>query len=297
MAPCRRIDRSIAVDTKEVAVEQLRRFNQGHPQDLRHSREPGCPANNVTWLEAVRYCNWLSKEAGLEECYEIRPDGVVLTRAAERFGYRLPTEAEAEFFGRGGYPTAYPFGDSAELLPKYAWILLNSGGLTRPVGRLLPNEFGVFDAQGNVMEDAARSPTDQPFPAPYPTGTPDHPAPDPLQPERVDTESAARILRGGWCESPPGAARPAYRHGSGARLLRLLRFPRGPDAAHGRRPAAVADGVPRTAADLPVSRQGRSVFQDAQAHEQVTDPGRVPPQPGGDVRHPVEPQLADGQVA
>ena len=218
----RRIDRSIAVATKEVTVEQFRRFNPAHPQDLRHSTEPGCPANNVTWIEAAHYCNWLSREAGLEECYEIRPGGVILNRAEGRYGYRLPTEAEAEFFGRGGARTAYPFGESETLLERYAWTWLNSGDLTRPVGRLLPNEFGLFDAQGNVMEwchDGVRRDADPSWP-PYPSGTPEHPAPDPLRPETVDTNDAIRFLRGGFFESPPGSARPAYRHGSHASLVR-----------------------------------------------------------------------------
>jgi formylglycine-generating enzyme required for sulfatase activity len=70
----------------------------------------------------------------------------------QRTGYRLPTEAEMEYAIRAGARTSRFYGESEELLVKYAWIATNSppGRKGNPVGRLKPNEFGLFDMHGNV---------------------------------------------------------------------------------------------------------------------------------------------------
>jgi formylglycine-generating enzyme required for sulfatase activity len=65
-------------------------------------------------------------------------------------GYRLPTEAEMEYATRAGAVTSRYFGETEELLPKYAWYTKNSKEQTWPVGSLKPNDFGLFDVQGNA---------------------------------------------------------------------------------------------------------------------------------------------------
>ena len=114
-----------------------------------------------------------SAQDGIDEnqwCYpgEIRPGMVVSRRAVGRLGYRLPTEAEAEFIARAGTETARSFGTSEELLPRYAWTWLTSADRTRPVGSLLPNEFGLFDTLGNVWEWCHDGPP-RSAPGEYPT--------------------------------------------------------------------------------------------------------------------------------
>jgi formylglycine-generating enzyme required for sulfatase activity len=66
-------------------------------------------------------------------------------------GYRLPTEAEMEYAIRAGALTSRYYGETAELLPKYAWYDKNSQEKTWPVGSLKPNDWGLFDVQGNVF--------------------------------------------------------------------------------------------------------------------------------------------------
>ncbi len=66
--------------------------------------------------------------------------------------YRLPTEEEWEYACRSGSTLAYFFGDSARQLGEYAWYGLNSGKITHPVGKKMPNEWGVYDMTGNVWE-------------------------------------------------------------------------------------------------------------------------------------------------
>ena len=65
-------------------------------------------------------------------------------------GYRLPTEAEMEYATRAGALTSRYYGETEELLPKYAWYNKNSQERTWPVGSLKPNDLGLFDVQGNV---------------------------------------------------------------------------------------------------------------------------------------------------
>src|SRR5262249_55411268 len=68
-------------------------------------------------------------------------------------GYRLPTEAEWEFACRAGALTSRSYGETEELLGKYAWYTKNSqdGAMLLP-GSLKPNDLGLFDLYGNAVE-------------------------------------------------------------------------------------------------------------------------------------------------
>jgi eukaryotic-like serine/threonine-protein kinase len=77
-----------------------------------------------------------------------------VTKLAEKYlshtGYRLPTEAEMEYATRAGAVTSRYFGETEELLPRYAWYVTNSQDRTWPVGSKKPNDLGLFDMHGNV---------------------------------------------------------------------------------------------------------------------------------------------------
>jgi formylglycine-generating enzyme required for sulfatase activity len=222
----RKIDRGLAVATREVSLKQLRAFDPSHGQDPRYGAEPECVALSVSWFAAVKYCNWLSAQAGIskkEWCYpENAGPGMVLSAdAVNRSGFRLPTEAEWEYFCRAGTETARPFGDSNELLPRYAWTWLNSRNRAMPPGLLLPNEFGLFDVLGNAWEWCQDGPpgqfrsVEQDGMPPYPHGTKEQPAPDVGRTETVDSMGRAqetwRLLRGGAFSYAPDRARSAFR--------------------------------------------------------------------------------------
>src|SRR5262249_15102461 len=143
----RRIDRSIAVATKEVTYGQICAFDCAHIQDPRQGDAgPDVAAYEVSWFQAVEYCNWLSSLEDLPAYYKVSADGVTISGGC---GYRLPTEAEWEYFCRAGTETARPFGQSEDHLSRFAWTSLNSDFRARGVGLLYPNEFGLFDALGN----------------------------------------------------------------------------------------------------------------------------------------------------
>ena len=118
-----------------------------------------CPAENVTWLEAIRYCNWLSQSEGLEVCYSPQepatdsgdePGGWRCNFSAS--GYRLPTEAEWEYAGRAGSRKATCFGDDPAVVLEYVRFSQLTTTSALPVGSLIPNGYGLFDMEGNVWE-------------------------------------------------------------------------------------------------------------------------------------------------
>ena len=117
-----------------------------------------------------------------------------MTKLKEKYlsltGYRLPTEAEMEYATRAGAVTSRYFGETDELLPKYAWYMKNSQEQTWPVGSLKPNDLGLFDVQGNVFTWCQESYKG------YPTKKNDEVAED-KEDELVITPTQSRVLRGG----------------------------------------------------------------------------------------------------
>ncbi|MGV9304013.1 formylglycine-generating enzyme family protein [Nonomuraea sp. NPDC003727] len=107
------------------------------------------PVTEVSWMDAVRFCNRLSAATGLQPCYSMGedPDGQDTVCDWEADGYRLPSEAEWEYACRAG-TSAVRYGELDEI----AWYRGNSGGEVHDVGTKAPNAWGLHDMIGNVWE-------------------------------------------------------------------------------------------------------------------------------------------------
>jgi formylglycine-generating enzyme required for sulfatase activity len=103
------------------------------------------PVENISWFDAILFCNALSEQVDLEPCYVINPEFVELISGTR--GFRLPTDAEWEYACRADTKKVQ-YGSIDDI----AWYEGNSGGTTHEIGLKEPNKYGLFDMLGNVWE-------------------------------------------------------------------------------------------------------------------------------------------------
>jgi sulfatase modifying factor 1 len=146
---------------------------------------PTRPVENVSWWDAVRYCNRRSEKEGLTPVYDLTTG-----RAnAAANGYRLPTEAE---WG-AALGTEQTPGRLATTETKSVARLqepLQKG--TSPVGSFPANRLGLHDMLGNVWEWCQNW-----F--------------DPAAPDANPTQGVERALRGGGFLTPAAGWTKGFR--------------------------------------------------------------------------------------
>jgi formylglycine-generating enzyme required for sulfatase activity len=240
-----RITRPFYMGTYHVTRGQFRRFveDTGYSTDAEKDGKGGCgcdgeggklfvqkpeynwrntgfeqtdehPVVNVSWNDAVAFCQWLSRKDGK--------------------GYRLPTEAEWEYACRAGTTMRYYSGDDAEALtqvgnvadatfmekfPNLALAVEKSDGradkvpfpairardgyvFTAPVGQFRPNAFGLYDMHGNALQWCAD------------WYGKDHYAASPVADPKGPDSGWHRVGRGSGWHSLAAYCRSAYRDGS-----------------------------------------------------------------------------------
>ncbi len=108
------------------------------------------PVENVTFYDAIDFCNAKSLLDGLTPCYTYQDDELFCDFNAN--GYRLPTEAEWEHAAKGAVKEIFTMFSGSDNPINAGWFNANSGASTNPVGSKLPNALGLFDMSGNVFE-------------------------------------------------------------------------------------------------------------------------------------------------
>jgi formylglycine-generating enzyme required for sulfatase activity len=137
------------------------------------------PVLYISWNDANQFCKWLSQQSN---------------RA-----FRLPTEAEWEYAARGGKNSQGQTFAGTGRPEEAAWHIANSGQQTHAVGKLKPNELGLYDMSGNVWEWCADW-----FDKKYYKDSPEE---DPKGPETGDK----KVVRGGCWKSDSAEIRSVYR--------------------------------------------------------------------------------------
>ncbi len=204
------------------------------------------PVEQVTWYDALVFCNDLSIKEGLTPVYTISGNtspsawGTIPTSESATWdavtanwsasGYRLPTEMEYMWVAMGdtsdarsgdialgtntggytkGYAGSTEAGGAQVNIGNYAWYSVNDGTTTKAVGTKLPNELGLYDISGNVWQwiwDAWDSSTG------YNNGV-GGPVTDPTYNGQAWASGFGRVIRGGSWHDGASYITVAFRNG------------------------------------------------------------------------------------
>ncbi len=123
------------------------------------------PVENVTWFDALIFCNKLSILLGKIPYYKVSDEVLHARRYGQKNiksanvwinpkanGFRLPTETEWEYAAKSGTNNKWAGCDNDSNLLNYAWLAQNYLDKTHPVKTRSPNEWGFYDMTGNVYE-------------------------------------------------------------------------------------------------------------------------------------------------
>ena len=216
-----KLTRPFLIGVKEVTNREFAQFRENHDSgaDI-HASMAGDnnPVANVTWSDAVQYCNWLSAREGLTPVYKEEFGDWVAIRPFPD-GYRLPTEAEwvwalryqggqgaLKFSWGKDWPPRQPAGNFADrsavdLVPSIIPTYDDGFASTAEGGKFPANAIGILDGAGNVAEWVNDFYT-------VPTPGISTPLVDPLGPERGNSF----VIRGSsWRHAGPTELRLSYR--------------------------------------------------------------------------------------
>lgn len=135
------ISRSFFISEHEVTQGMWKTVMGNNPAFFRNGDH--FPIEKISWLEALDFIEKLNKLEGFSCSRKLN---------FQKRCYRLPTEAEWEYVARAGTTTRWSCGNNKSCLLDQAWYNINSNDSTHPVKLKSPNQWGVYDMQGNVAE-------------------------------------------------------------------------------------------------------------------------------------------------
>jgi tetratricopeptide (TPR) repeat protein len=176
--------RSFYMDSVEVTRGNYLAVMGKIPADTNPGLYMARPVSNVTFYDAILFCNERSKKEGLDTCYitfnfrdtvfnRKKENRKIVETKAEKYsyvwlefkervfdvrwipsacGYRLPLMNEFEYAYRAGSTTQFFWGDDGSLAGEYAWYRVNSGDSLHAAATRKPNDLGLYDVAGNVRE-------------------------------------------------------------------------------------------------------------------------------------------------
>jgi hypothetical protein len=146
-----RISYDFFMDTIEVTQASYNGLMQAIPPIF---SGPQLPVQNVTWYDAIMYCNALSKQMNLDTVYtyvSITSQGAnSLNEDSTKNGFRLPTEDEWELAAKGGVGATFATNDGSISCNNANYLSCNNS--TVNVGTYPANPYGIHELSGNISE-------------------------------------------------------------------------------------------------------------------------------------------------
>ena len=146
---------SFFIGIYEITQKEYQQIMRKNPSDFKGRN---LPVGNVSWFDALNFCNNLSVREGLNPAYLPGENGIIWDRNAN--GYRLPTEAEWEYACRAGTESPFYTGDNISTdqanydgnFPYSNYAIGKFLEQPAAAGSYPANAWGLYDMHGNVFE-------------------------------------------------------------------------------------------------------------------------------------------------
>lgn len=138
---------SLLISKTEITQQQ---WLMVFPDNPSFNQDKMFPVENVSFYDAIEFCNAKSLKDGLTPCYDYFDTEVICNFDAD--GYRLPTEAEWEFAAKSGKRRDFFTFSGSENPDEVGWHNANSDAKSHQVAGKKPNQLGIFDLSGNLYE-------------------------------------------------------------------------------------------------------------------------------------------------